>query len=101
MRLILAASIFIISLGISNGFSIDFVVNKVKMVKGILGSFGGRNRAVVQQSHNQRPKRKVVSGPSVFKSSAGTENIEEGVLKDARGRKLKTFTWRPSGPVNG
>ena len=44
MRLILAASIFIILLGISNGFSIDFVVNKVKMVKGILGSFGGRNR---------------------------------------------------------
>ena len=50
--------------------------------------------------HGHRPKRKIVSGNSStdVKSSLQTE---DGFLTDSRGRRLKTFTWVPSGPVRG
>ena len=107
-----------LSLIVSNGFSVDYVVNKLKSVQSLLGSLSP-NRGIVcissfaldckrslltaartHERHNQRPKRKIVSGhsSSVFKSSSQTE---EGFLTDSRGRRLKTFTWRPSGPVRG
>ena len=50
--------------------------------------------------HSHRPKRKIVSGngSTDVKSSLQTE---DGFLTDSRGRRLKTFTWVPSGPVRG
>jgi len=88
-----------LSLIVSNGFSVDYVVNKLKSVQSLLGSLSP-NGARTHERHNQRPKRKIVSGhsSSIFKSSSQTE---EGFLTDSRGRRLKTFTWRPSGAVKG
>lgn len=122
MRLI---SIFILSLALSlrssKGFSVDYVVNKLKSVQGLFGSLSlSRGTYVIihiytvhcqlyfitaTQTHQihgdgHRPKRKIVSESSStgLKSSLQTE---EGFLTDSRGRRLKTFTWLPSGPVRG
>ena len=50
--------------------------------------------------YGNRPKRKIIAESSSTGLKSALQS-EEGFLTDSRGRRLKTFTWLPAGPVRG